>query len=190
VDTSFFTKALKMKTKYLLLFSTSIVIALSLILLSRKSVKASEPIFFCQSNEKTPVTIIKTGNGTEKPVFHWNLDEINTSASSQQLCNSVTQKLNHYSAAKNDLSSLIFEASIALDNTSSAGLPAICVAGEKEPCKLLLFTLEPSDNPQVSASNALDSILSKDLRTHPAPSPRRGVQSTYYKVNIWKLLGL
>lgn len=181
-----------MKTRYLLTLSISTVVALGIILVDEKSTVASEAIFYCQSNNNTPTTMVKTSNGAKQPVFHWNLDAVNIKTKPKPLCDSVTQKLNKYLMEGNDLSSLIFKASITFDQEDSTTLPAVCVARKEKPCQLLLFTLEPapSENPQVSASNALDSILDKDLQATPVKSPTRGVQSAAYQVNFWQLLGL
>ncbi|MDJ0595587.1 MAG: COP23 domain-containing protein [Pleurocapsa sp. MO_226.B13] len=180
-----------MKTKSLLSLSTSTTVVFSIALGTGESALASKANFHCQLNQGTPTTLIKTNNGLEKSVLHWHLDTVNTLASPEQLCDSVTQKLNSYLREGNDLSSLTFRASIAFDDKDSTSLPAICIAGEERPCKLLLFTLEPepSENPQVAASNALNSILDKDLQASPVKSPTRGVQQTAYKVNFWQLLG-
>ena len=178
-----------MKTKNLLSLSAFVIAIFALNSISQQSAKASDPIFSCQSDQDILTTIAKSKNGQTKPIFHWNLSEVNTSAEPQQLCDSVTQKLNSYQQAGNDLSSLIFKAGTVLDDESLETLPAICIAGVENPCKVALFTLSSSTNPQVAASQALDSILDKDLQDSPAKSTTRGLQSTAYKVDFWQLLG-
>lgn len=178
-----------MKTKNLLSLSTFITATLTLTAISQQQVKASEPIFFCKSNQDIPKTIAKNKDGQAKPIFHWNLNELNTSAKPQQLCNSVTQKLNDYHQAGNDLSSLIFKAATVLDDESLTTLPAVCATEAENPCKVPLFTLSPSENPQIAASQALDSILVQELQTSRLGAQTRGLQSTSYEVDFWQLLG-
>lgn len=176
-----------MNSQHLLSLGISATTTLAMILISGKSAVASDPIFHCQSNQETPTTIAKTSSGANQPVFHWKLDAANISASPKELCNSVTQKLNNYISEGNDLSSLTFKASMVFNENEEA-MPAVCVEGENEPCKLPLFTLKSSDNPKI-AHNALDSILDPALQTTPVKSGDRGFQSTSYKVNFWDLLG-
>ena len=185
-----------MKNQYLLL-SASTTIAIGIITaIASNSTLASDLAFSCQSNEGTPTTIAKNSSGTEQPIFHWKLDEASISNTPEELCNSVTQKLNTYATEGNDLSALTFKpASVMSEDEEMTSLPAICVAGEGEPCKLPLFTLEPAENSlnnESVASNALNSILDPALQANPVKSPGRdrGVQSTSYQVNIWDLLGL
>ena len=183
-----------MKSQYLVSFSASTAIALSAVLMAGKPATASKAVFHCQSNEGMPTTVAKSSNGAEQPIFHWNLDQNSTSANPEQLCDSVTQKLNTYAAEGNDLSSLTFNASSNFDpeDWESPEFPAVCVAGEKEPCALELFTLNPVEgnkSPVEVASNALDSILDPALQSAPSKSKTRGVQNTAYEVNFWQLLG-
>lgn len=180
-----------MKTQNLLSLSTFIIATLTITSISHQAVTASEPIFFCESesNQDIPTTIAKNQTGQTKPIFYWNLNEVNTSAQPQQLCNSVTQKLNDYHQAGNDLSSLNFKAATVLDDESLTTLPAICVAEAENSCKVALFTLSPSENPQITASQALDSILAQELQISPLGSQTRGLQSTSYEVDFWQLFG-
>ena len=178
-----------MKSQYLLSLSTFFTVTLGIISLNEKSAIASDATFDCQSNRETPATIIKTNNGAEQPIFHWNLDAETVSATPEELCSSVTEKLNNYILEGNDLSSLTFKAlSIFPENSASPSLPGVCIAGEDGSCNLILFTLNPSPNPRV-ASTALDSILDPALQSI-AVKPKlrdRGFQSTSYKVNFWDL---
>ena len=178
-----------MKSQYLLPVST-FAIAICTILLGGKSALAADPTFSCQvGDEERLTTVAKSSNGVEQPVFHWrNINAAATSAAPKQLCNSVAQKLNDYLESGNDVSSLIFKASTVLSNDEDlTNLPAVCVAQGTEPCKLPLFTLNPSGNPEATASSTLDSILDPALQTTPVKSADRGVQSTSYKVNFWDL---
>ena len=122
-------------------------------------------------------------------MFHWNPDSVTTSLTPQQLCDSVSQKLNNYLAEGNDLSSLTFKGSITFEEGKPMCLPAVCIASQDNPCKLPLFTLEPSERPELVANNALAAILDQDLQTNPIESTKRGVQSTSYQVDFWQLLG-
>ena len=186
-----------MKTKYLSSFFTANALALGMISLGQVSVLASETIsqvtsesiFSCQLYKGTPTTIAQTSNGDAQPVLHWNFDSVTTSADPQQLCDSVSQKLNNYLAEGNDLSSISFKAYVTFQDEEPMNLPAICVANQEEPCKLMLFTLEPTANADLVANQALTSILDRDLQTNPIESRTRGIQSISYEVNLWQLLG-
>ena len=179
-----------MKIKYLLPLPIFTAATLSAILASSKATVASESIFDCQLDRDMPTTIAKTKKGGVQPVFHWDkLEQKTNLVNSEQLCNSVTQKLNNYLSEGNDLSSLTFNAAAVFDDDDSTVLPAVCIAGEEELCKLPLFTLKSSDEPEVAASKALNSILDRNLQISPVASPTRGLQSTAYKVNFWQLFG-
>ena len=173
-----------MKNKALSSLLTTAALAFGLTLVVGVPAEASDPIFSCQSKEGSLTTVATSNDGEGKPVFHWSREQVNTLANSQQLCDSVSQKLNNYVAEGNNLSSVTFKAQ------EQMGLPAICVAEQYQQCSLLLFTLKPSPKPHLAANNALASILDQDLQTSPIKFQDRGVQSTAYKVNFWQLLGL
>ena len=179
-----------MKTKYLssLLTTTALALGMNLVFgvstvaSEQVSTVASEQIFACQSNGREITTVAQTNDSEGLPVFHWNRDAIPNLDNPQQLCDSVSQKLNDYLAEGNDLSSVTFKAQVVM------GLPAICVAGKNEQCDRLLFTLKPAAKPDLTANNALAAILDKDLQTSSTTSASRGYQSTSYNVNLWQLL--
>ena len=177
-----------MKSQHLLLL-TSATVVLSTIAIAKDAI-ASEATFHCQSNGEVPATVIKSSNGSEQSIFNWELDPEKVAATPEELCDSVTQKLNDYTSAGNDLSSLTFRGSTVFnDDEDLTSLPAVCIAGKTEPCKLPLFTLKPSEDPNV-ASNVLNSILDPALQNTAVKSGDRGFQSTSYEVNFWDLLGL
>ncbi|MEM8830581.1 MAG: COP23 domain-containing protein [Cyanobacteria bacterium P01_G01_bin.19] len=172
-----------MKNKHLSSLSITAAIALGMTLVTERPAVASNPVFSCQLNENNLTTVVTNNDGLLQPVFHWNRDQVSTLANPHQLCDSVSQKLNNYLAIGKDFSSVTFKAQ------ESMGLPVICIAEPDDRCSLLLFTLEPSPKPYLSANNMLASILDSDLQTIPIKSQDRGVQSTAYKVDFWQLLG-
>ena len=177
-----------MKNQFLLL-STSATAVISTIAITKPAL-ASEATFHCQANGEVPTTVIKSSSGTEQSIFNWELNPEQVAATPDELCNSVTQKLNDYTSAGNDLSSLTFRGSTVFnDDEDLSSLPAVCISGETEPCKIPLFTLKPSEDPSV-ASNVLNSILDPALQNRAVKSGDRGFQSTSYEVNFWDLLGL
>jgi hypothetical protein len=135
--------------------------------------------FSCQiNNEGVPTTVATQSNGEVKPVFHWNNSEILKQQSSpQQLCNSVSSKLDQYPE-------------VNFKPYDQAGVPAICVSSSENTCDSVLFTLEPTDNPLNTADRVLADILDKDLQSNPTTTVDRGLQSTSYKVDFWTLFGL
>lgn len=172
-----------MKNRYLSSLPTIAALAFGMTLVSGVPTVASDPVFSCQSNEDSLTTVAMSNDGLWQPIFHWNRIRENTSANPQQLCDSVSQKLNNYLAEGNDLSSVTFEAQ------EQTGLPAICVVNEVKQCSLLLFTLKPAFKPYRFANDTLASILDRDLQASTVKYRDRGVQSTAYKVNFWQLLG-
>ena len=179
-----------MKSQNLLLISASFFIGTISIAIADLPATASEATFYCQSNGEIPTTVIKSDSGTEQSIFNWKLEPEKVSATPEELCNSVTQKLNNYVSAGNDLSSLTFRGSTVSNNDEDlSSLPAVCISGSEAPCKLPLFTLKPSEDPSV-ASNVLNSILDPALQKTAVQSGDRGFQSTSYEVDFWDLLGL
>ena len=184
-----------MKNSYLRSSTMATVAVGFLMSVAQNSALASDATFVCESNEGTPTTIIKSNAGATQPIFHWKLDAASVSNTPEELCDSVTQKLNQYATAGNDLSSLAFiPTTISVNDGEMTGLPAVCVAGESEPCQLTLFTLntagaDNSQTPKTIAGKALDTILDPALKSNVVPSRDRGVQSTSYRVNFWDLLG-
>ena len=177
-----------MKSQNLLLISATVLT--SAIAIADLPATASEATFYCQSNGEIPSTVIKSDSGTEQSIFNWKLEPEKVAATPEELCNSVTQKLNDYVAAGNDLSSLTFRGSTVFnDDGDLSSLPAVCISSSEVPCKLPLFTLKPSADPS-AASNVLNSILDPALQKTAVQSGDRGFQSTSYEVNFWDLLGL
>lgn len=172
-----------MKNIYFSLLPVTATLTFGITLFNGLPISASNPIFSCQSNQGILTTVATNNNGLTQPVFHWNRNHVDSFTHPQQLCDSVSLKLNKYLANGHDLSSLTFQAQ------EQMGLPAICVAEQDKPCRLLLFTLEPSLKPYLSAHDTLASILDQNLQTIPIKYQDRGLQSTAYKVNFWQLLG-
>lgn len=173
-----------MKATSLSSLLTTATLAFGMTLVVGVSAKAVDPVFSCQLNEDSLTTVVTTNDGLSQPVFHWNRAGVNNLANRQQLCNSVSQKLNNYLAEGNNLSSVTFKPQ------ESMGLPAICLTEQDKKCSLLLFTLEPSSTPRILANNTLSLILDENLQTSPIKLQERGFQGTAYKVNFWQLIGL
>ncbi|MDJ0596274.1 MAG: COP23 domain-containing protein [Pleurocapsa sp. MO_226.B13] len=170
-----------MKGRYLSSLLTTATLAFGMTLVVGVAAKAVDPVFSCQLNEDSLTTVVTTNDGLSQPVFHWNRAGVNNQ---QQLCDSVSQKLNNYLAEGNNLSSVTFKPH------ESMGLPAVCLTEKDQECSLLLFTLEPSSSPLILANHTLSSILDEDLQTSPIRYQERGVQRTAYKVDFWQLMGL
>ncbi len=144
---------------------------------------SSGTTFFCETNNNTPTTLAKTNTGEVLPIFHWNEEALSAKTNLQEMCNEVSEKLENYLVAEEDLSSISFK-SAKLDN-----IPAICLAGEQNDCNLLLLTLAPTEKPIKTANKVLESILDPKLQENKIVSNERGIQSTAYKINFWELLG-
>lgn len=174
---------IKMKNKYVSSLLATATLTLGMALIAGEPSFASKLDFSCQSHDGSLTTVATNNDGAKQSVFHWNSDQASNLTNPQQLCNSVSQKLNNYLAKDKQLSSLTFKPQ------EHGGLPAICVAEQNKQCSLLLFTLEPDSEPYEFASTTLASILDQDLQTTPIRSSDRGIQSTAYQVNFWQLLG-
>ncbi len=175
-----------MKIKHLSVLLASGFLTLGASPTMAESSESNELSFSCQVNQGIPTTMAQQTDGkTSVPVFHWKNDVLPSSANAEQLCNSVSAKLEDYSAQGYDLSSLSFGAS------EEAGLPAICAnTSESRGCSKVLFTLAPAEKPEIVADEVLTAILDKNLQQKPVKFNDRGVQSTSYQVNLLSLLGL
>ncbi|ELS05534.1 hypothetical protein Xen7305DRAFT_00052800 [Xenococcus sp. PCC 7305] len=145
--------------------------------------QSSEATFFCQAQENIPTTIAKTKNGQLQPIFHWKNEALPEGTNPEQLCDTTSQQLENYLASEGDLSSVSFK-STKLDQ-----IPVICVTAEDNDCNLVLLTLPPAREPVEAAGLVLDSILESQLQDKRFVSNERGVQSIYYRINLWQLLG-
>ena len=145
--------------------------------------QSSEATISCQENEGIPTTIAKTKNGNLQPIFHWKSEALPAETDPEQLCNTASQQLENYVDSSNDLSSVNFK-STKLDK-----IPIICATGKSNDCNLVLITLPPAEKPVEAANLVLESILEPKLQNNKFISNERGVQSIYYKINLWQLLG-
>ena len=145
---------------------------------------SSKISFFCQSQEGIPTTIVKTENGNMQPIFYWRSEAFPTEVNAQQLCDRVSQQLESNLSSDSDLSFLGFK------STKLEKLPVICTTDNNNNCNLVLFTLPPTEKPVETGNFVLASILEPQLQNNKFISGDRGVQSIYYKVNLWQLLGL
>ncbi|MDJ0591336.1 MAG: COP23 domain-containing protein [Pleurocapsa sp. MO_226.B13] len=146
--------------------------------------------FSCQMSEGIPTTVARpVGSQQALPVFHWKQDALKHKSSStpQELCESVTARLEDYSAQGYDLSKISFV------GTQTQQLPAICATrGLNRDCRKLLFTLSPTEEsrPEIVADQVVTAILDPRLQSNKIVFRDRGIQSTSYQVNLLDLLGL
>ncbi|MGK7895380.1 MAG: COP23 domain-containing protein [Xenococcus sp. (in: cyanobacteria)] len=148
-----------------------------------QSTSSSEKTFFCQADETMPTTLAKASNGEDTLIFNWNKEVFPPESNVQEICDSVSEKLENYFTSKNNLSSLSFQ------TTQIGSIPAICLTDAEKNCNLVLLTLGLAEEPLETANLVLDSILNPQLQEKKAVSSQRGVQSTLYTVNLWDLLG-
>lgn len=157
--------------------------AIAVIGAASASGQSSETTFFCQTMAETPTTIAQTKKGNLQPIFHWKSESLPEGTNPDQLCNTASQQLENYLASESDFSAINFK-STKLDK-----IPVICATGESNDCNLVLITLPPAEQPIETANLVLDSILEPKLQGNRLVSNERGVQSIYYKINLWQLLG-
>lgn len=176
-----------MKTIHLSLGSllvAGIIAAVTTAAHGESNLLSSEKTFFCQTNNKISSTLAKTSDGEILPIFNWKQEALPSETDLQQTCNDVSQKLENYFVSHGDLSSLTFKP------TQLENLPVICLAGENNECNFLLLALGPNEKPLNTANELLESILNPQLQANKKMSYERGVQSIYYSVDLWQLLGL
>lgn len=175
-----------MKIKYLvgLPLLTAIAIFWGTTPVHSESKLPSEPTFFCQTNGDTPTTVAKTNNGAIKPIFHWKNAALPPDTNPEQLCSSVSQQLENYLLSQNDLSSMGFK------STNLDSIPIICATDRDNNCQTVLLSLSPVEKPVQTANSILNSTLDSQLQENKIASRDRGVQSHYYQVNFWQILGL
>ncbi len=149
-----------------------------------QSYEDSKISFSCESEAGIPTTVVKTENGNKQPIFYWKSEALPTEANPEQLCESVSQQLENNLVSDSDLSAMGFK------STKLEEIPVICATDDNNNCNLVLFTLPPTENPIEAANFILASILEPQLQSNKFISSDRGVQSIYYKVNLWQLLGL
>ncbi len=175
-----------MKIKHLSLIPllTAIAVILGATPAHGESSLSATKTFICQTEGNTPMTIAKTGNGEPQSIFHWKSEVFPGETNLEQLCNSVSQQLENHLTSEGKLSPIGFKA------TNLENLPTICLTGTNNECQKVLLTLPPVETPVLTANLVLDSILDPQLQENKIAASDRGVQSYYYQVDIWSLLGL
>ena len=149
-----------------------------------QSSQDSKISFSCQTETGIPTTIVQTENGNVQPIFYWKSEALPTETNTEQLCESVSQQLENNLVSDSDLSVMGFK------STRLEEIPVICATDNNNNCNIVLFTLPPTEKPIEKANFVLASILEPQLQSNKFISSDRGVQSIYYKVNLWQLLGL
>ena len=172
-----------MKTTLSALLATTAMVATPAM---ADSLDDSKLNFSCQIDRGVPTTLVQfSENEAQLPIFHWKPEAVANKSNDtpQQLCNVVAQKLKSYSAQGYDLSKINFI------GTEQGGLPVICANAGGTNCSKILLTLNKAEQPNVVASNLVDSILDKNLQPQKFEYRDRGVQSISYQVDFWSLLG-
>ena len=175
-----------MPSKYLILLLTSSTLAFSVFPAWGESNTTSEITFTCEDNQGIPVTVAKNSEGKTQPIFHWKPGALTTAFTTkiktpQELCSSVSAKLDDYVTQDYDLSSF------RLAPKTQAGLPIICAALEYGGCDLVLFILASSDDPVDTANTTLKVILNREILEYNK-FLGRGYSSISYQVDLFELL--
>ena len=137
--------------------------------------------FSCQIRDGIHVTLVE-GEGNQQSIFHWDSQKLPESMDSEVICSEVALKLSAHAATAYDMNNLRFISS------QQGGLPAICATQEPTECSVLLLTLAPTKDPQLTSELLLSSIIDKDLTVDKIELNDRGFQSTGYRVDFWTLL--
>lgn len=154
-------------------------IALSATSAFGESTQSSNQVISCQVNNGTPITVAHVG-GETTPIFHWRSDVLlPQSKDPQQLCNEVSAKLNNYSGS-----------SLGFGSYEQGGLPTICAEETPGECSLVLVTLAAADKPIEQSERVLAGILDPAIAKDKQVSEARGIQSTFYPLSLWDIIGL
>lgn len=175
---------MKIKHFSLLTLLTAIAVVLGTTPAIGESTSSSEKTFVCQANGDVPITVAKTSDGEMQPIFYWKNEAFSDDTNPEQLCNTVSNQLENYFALEKKSSPIGFK------GTNLENIPTVCLTGKDNECQVILFTLAPVTRPVEAANLVLDSILAPQLQENKITDRVRGVQSHYYQVNIWSLLGL
>ena len=152
-----------------------------------ESTVSSQKTFFCQADETMPTTLAKASNGENIAIFNWNREVFPPGTDLEAICTNVSEKLENYVTSEDNLPNL---SSLSFKTTQLDHIPAICVTDTEKNCNLVLLTLDPVEEPLETANLVLNSILNPQIQEQQAASSERGVQSTFYTVSLWDLLGL
>ncbi|MGK7894973.1 MAG: COP23 domain-containing protein [Xenococcus sp. (in: cyanobacteria)] len=166
-----------MKIKYLL---ASIVIALATTTVSKASTNDSNQTFHCQTDGETITTVAKKADGEDLTIFNWRREVFPEDLNIQNLCESVSQKLESYATEGNQLSSF--------RTYNFNGIPLVCGEEDGSNCSLVLFSLNSNDD-QRESNLILQQILDDGLKVEDIKHVERGIQFYGYKVDFWSLLG-
>lgn len=140
---------------------------------AKSSVAANQTIF-CENSNGVLTTMARTVEGQNLPIFHWRAENLPKDSNLQQICHSVSTKLDNYLAQGSVLSSF--------GSYDQLGLPAICAEAQPNQCSLVLLTLAPTQDPINKSNRLLDNILDEQLKQEKRISSNRGVQ--YFGYNI------
>lgn len=175
---------MKIKHLSLLPLLTAIAVMLGPTPANGESSLSSAQTFVCQAKGNTPMTVAKTGNGETQPIFYWKSEALPADTNPEQVCHRVSQQLEDNLTLEDQFSPIGFK------GTNLENLPTICLTTNDNQCQVVLLTLPPVEKPLQAANLVLDSILAPQLQDNKIAARDRGVQSYYYQIDIWSLLGL
>ncbi len=173
------------------LASVSLVIATSAVAQTSQSSLSFE----CQIDSRIPTTIARANQNERswryaernrtQAIFHWKQEVIPSSYDAQQLCETVSSRLNDYFERHDERSTIIFH------GDEQGGLPVICATDANNTCAVL-FTLAPTDNPVAAANEVLTGILDRNLQSNRVESESEveAERSLSYLVSPTDLLGI
>lgn len=162
-----------MNLKSLSPICAGLALAMGLTSTFAKSSIAADQTIVCENSNGLLTTMAKV-EGENLPIFHWRSENLPKDSNLQQICHSVSTKLNNYLAQGSVLSSF--------GSYDQLGLPAICAEAQPDQCSLVLLTLAPTPDPINQSNRLLDNILDEQLKQEKRISSNRGVQ--YFGYNI------
>ena len=168
-----------MNLKSLSPICAGVVLAMGAIPAIAESNISSNRIIFCARSDGALTTMAKTVEGKNLSIFHWRAESLPKSSNLQQLCNSVSIKLNKYVTQGSTLASF--------GSYEQMGIPTVCAEAQPEQCSLVLFTLAPTDNPINQSNQVLEAILDDKFKQGKQVSHVRGLQAFTYNASFFQL---
>ena len=170
-----------MPNKYLIQLLTTYALALFISPAWGKSDTTPQITFTCEDDGGLPITVANNSEEKTQTIFHWKTEALPDSMDSQELCSSVSTKLNKYATEGYDLSKLGFRA------TNETGFPAICVTEEYSGCNEVLFTFAPAEKPTDTTSDILATIIDSKILDKGNPSEFLEQEELWIIIDLFQL---
>ena len=175
-----------MTNKYLIPLLTVSILACSISPVRGQENTQPDTTFSCENNNGIPITVAINEVGTVQTIFHWKEEVLQlTTKTPLKLCDTVSNKMNEFSAKGYDLSSF------GLTATELDRLLIICL-NEKtnQDCSKILFTaVSQQEKSIVAAHNILKIILDPEIVQIDLAARRSSERDVFtgYRIDLLEL---